>query len=368
MIIGTVKEIKRHENRVGLVPAVVQDLVAAGHRVLVERSAGIGSGISDDEYAVAGAEVCDAAKAVWSHAEMMVKVKEPQPSEWDLVRAGQIVFTYFHFAASLPLTEAMMRTCSVCVAYETVEDARGRLPLLTPMSEVAGRMAVQEGAKYLERPMQGRGILLGGVPGVRPADVCILGGGVVGANAAKIAAGIGASVSILDIDLDRLRWIDDVMPRNVTGVFSNPYTIRAAVLRADLVIGSVLVPGAKAPVLVPKAWLADMQPGAVVIDVAVDQGGCIETCRPTTHDDPVYVVDGIVHYCVANMPGAVGRTSTWALSNATGLWVKRLADHGLADCARRWPGFAKGVQMSGGLVHHAGVAGAFGFPCVPWKP
>jgi alanine dehydrogenase len=361
MIVGVPKEIKDNENRVGIVPAGVDVLRKAGHAVLIEAGAGVGSGIMDDEYAAAGATIRPTASDVWNEARLIIKVKEPLPPEYPLIRPDHTLFTYFHFAASKELTDAMLAAGATCIAYETIEDDRGRLPLLTPMSEIAGRMSIQEGAKYLEKPMMGRGILLGGVPGVEPANVVILGGGVVGANAAKVAAGLGARVTVLDIDLDRLRYLDDIMPKNVTTLFSNQYNIRSRVMEADLVIGAVLTPGARAPVLVPKSYLRDMKNGSVIIDVAVDQGGCVETCRPTTHSEPIFIIDGVVHYCVANMPGAVGRTSTYALTNVTTAYAKRIADHGPLEAARRWPSIKKGINIAQGKILHREVAKTFGY-------
>src|SRR5207244_3984605 len=310
MIVGVPKEIKTDEYRVALIPVGVEELRRAGHRVLIQAGAGQGSGINDEQYAMHGAEILADALEIWKQADLIVKVKEPLPPEWPLLRAGQMVFTYFHFAADEQLTRAVMQSGITAIAYETIKDAKGNLPLLTPMSEVAGRMSIQEGAKYLERPFDGRGILLGGVPGVLPASVVIIGGGVVGANAAKVAAGLGANVTILDVNLDRLRYLDDVMPKNVTTLFNHRHNLLDSLVRADLVIGAVLIPGAKAPRLVRREDLGRMNPGSVLIDVAIDQGGCVETARPTTHSDPTYIVDGVIHYCVANMPGAVGRTST----------------------------------------------------------
>ena len=328
MIVGVPTEVKTDEYRVAMLPFGVEELTGRGHRVLVQAGAGLGSGIGDHDYLAAGAELVSNAADVFGAADLVIKVKEPQPEEFSLVRQGQLLFTYFHFAASRELTEAMIASGATCLAYETLRDAHGRLPLLTPMSEVAGRMSIQEGAKYLERPQMGRGILLGGVPGVAPAHITILGGGVVGANAARIAAGFQSDVAILDVDLDRLRYLDDVMPANVNTLYSDRHTILEQLQRADLVIGSVLIPGAKAPRLVRAEDLRRMKAGSVVIDVAVDQGGCVETSRPTTHSEPTYVIDDVVHYCVANMPGAVGRTSTFALCNATLRWITRLAELG----------------------------------------
>lgn len=361
MIVGVPTEIKTDEYRVAMLPVGVEQLVDAGHRVLVQSSAGVGSGLLDDEYAQAGAEMIDSAEELFAESDLIVKVKEPQKSEYALIRSGQMLFTYFHFAASRDLTDAMIGTGATCIAYETLRDAKGQLPLLTPMSEVAGRMSIQEGAKYLERPQMGRGILLGGVPGVAPAHITILGGGVVGANAAKIAAGFQADVAILDVNLDRLRYLDDVMPANVNTLFSDRHNVLEQLQRADLVIGSVLIPGAKAPRLVRKEDLKIMKPGSVVIDVAVDQGGCIETSRPTTHSDPTFVIDDVVHYCVANMPGAVGRTSTFALCNATLPWVLQLANMG-ADKAASTPGpLCEAVNVHKGKVTNEAVAQAFGY-------
>jgi alanine dehydrogenase len=368
MLIGVPKEIKTDEYRVAMIPVGVEELTRAGHKVLVQAGAGQGSGISDQQYADNGAEIVSSAEAIWRRAELIVKVKEPLPEEWPLLRPGQIVFTYFHFAADEALTRAVMASGITAVAYETIRDARGQLPLLTPMSEVAGRMSIQEGAKYLERPFEGRGILLGGVPGVLPAHVLILGGGVVGANAAKVAAGLGANVTILDVNLDRLRYLDDVMPRNVTTLFSDRHNILDTLPLADLVIGAVLIPGAKAPRLVRRDDLKRMKPGAVIIDVAIDQGGCVETSRPTTHSQPTYKVDEVIHYCVTNMPGAVGRTSTYALCNVTLPYVLQLASKGLARAVRENPGLQAGVNIHQGRITNAAVAETFALPCdpLPW--
>jgi len=325
MIVGVSKEIKPDEYRVAMLPVGVEELSHAGHTVLIEAGAGQGSGIADAQYeSVGGTIVADAAE-IWAVADLVVKVKEPQPSEWPHLRPGQTVFTYFHFAADEPLTSAIIASGITAIAYETLRDPRGGVPLLTPMSEVAGRMSIQEGAKYLERPQEGRGILLSGVPGVAPAEVAILGGGVVGSNAAKVAAGLGATVRILDINLDRLRYLDDIMPPNVTTLYSDRHTILESIERADLVIGAVLITGARAPRLVRREDLGRMKNGAVIVDVAIDQGGCVATSRPTTHGQPTYLVDGVVHYCVTNMPGAVGRTSTYALCNVTLPYVLQLA-------------------------------------------
>ena len=362
-VVGVPNEIKTHESRVALIPVGVEELTRAGHRVLVQAGAGFGSGISDQQYADQGAEIVASAADVWKGADLIVKVKEPLPVEWPLMRAGQVVFTYFHFAADENLTRAVMASGVTAVAYETIKDARGNLPLLTPMSEVAGRMSIQEGAKYLERPFDGRGILLGGVPGVLPANVVIIGGGVVGANAAKVAAGLGANVTILDVNLDRLRYLDDVMQPNVTTLYSDRHNILDSLSRADLLIGAVLIPGAKAPHLVRKEDLKRMPPRAVIIDVAIDQGGCVETSRPTTHSQPTYIVDDVVHYCVTNMPGAVGRTSTYALTNVTLPYVLQLARKGLDRAVAENPALREGVNIHRGQVTSPAVAATFGLEC-----
>ncbi len=363
MIVGVPKEIKRDEYRVAILPVGVEEMTRRGHRVLVEVGAGLGSGISDDDYLRAGAQLSDAT-TIFGEADLIMKVKEPLPPEWTMIRPGQTLFTYFHFAASRELTEAMLASGATCVAYETLRDDQGRLPLLTPMSEVAGRMSIQEGAKYLERPQMGRGILLGGVPGVAPAHITILGGGIVGANAARIAAGFQADVAILDVNMDRLRYLDDIMPANVNCLFSDRHTIREQLRLADLVIGSVLIPGAKAPRLIQRDDLALMKPGSVIIDVAIDQGGSVETSRPTTHSDPTYVKDGVVHYCVTNMPGAVGRTSTFALCNVTLPWALRLAKEGAQVAARASRPLAAAVNIHQGQVTNQAVADTFQLPCV----
>ncbi len=363
-IVGVPNEIKTHESRVALTPVGVEELTRAGRRVLIQSGAGQGSGISDEQYQQHGAEILSTAEDIWRNADLIVKVKEPLPVEWPLMRAGQVVFTYFHFAADENLTRAVMASGITAVAYETIKDQKGQLPLLTPMSEVAGRMSIQEGAKYLERPFDGRGILLGGVPGVLPANVVILGGGVVGANAAKVAAGLGANVTILDVNLDRLRYLDDVMPRNVTTLYSDRHNIQGAISRADLLIGAVLIPGAKAPHLVRRADLKTMPQRAVIIDVAIDQGGCIETSRPTTHSQPTYIVDDVVHYCVTNMPGAVGRTSTYALTNVTLPYVLQLAKKGLERAIADNPALRQGVNIHRGQVTNPAVAETFGLECV----
>ncbi|MDX1660809.1 MAG: alanine dehydrogenase [Gemmatimonadota bacterium] len=359
MRIGVPREIKTNENRIALQPVGAELLTRDGHEVWVERGAGEGSGFPDAAYEDAGATLVDSPEEIFGECEMVIKVKEPQPEEYARMRDGQVVFTYYHFAASRELTEGVMDSGAVAIAYETVEEADGSLPLLIPMSEVAGRMAVQEGAKYLEKLMGGRGVLLGGVPGTPPAEVVVIGGGVVGTNAATIAAGMGARVTILDVDLDRLRYLDEVMPANVECLFSDAYTIRDMLPRADLLIGAVLLPGAKAPNLVAESDLSAMKDGAVVVDVAVDQGGCIETCRPTTHEDPVYVVDGVVHYCVANMPGAVPRTSTIALTNATLPYARKIAGQGWRRACRESEPLRKGLNVVHGKVVYPGVAEAF---------
>jgi alanine dehydrogenase len=359
MIIGVPREIKADEYRVGLLPVGAEVLTRDGHTVLLERSAGVGSGFADSEYQAVGAEIVDSAHDVYSRAEMVVKVKEPQPAEIACLRGGQVLFCYFHFASSRELTAACLKAGIVAVAYETLADARGHLPLLTPMSEVAGKMSIQEGAKYLERPMRGRGILLGGVPGVAPADVLVLGGGIVGTNAARVAAGLGAAVTIMDIDLDRLRYLAEVMPANVRTIFSDPHAIQAALPRADLVIGAVLIVGERAPRLITRAHLATMMPGSVIVDVSIDQGGCVETSRPTTHHEPVYVVDGVVHYCVTNIPGAVSRTSSQALCNATLPYARELARLGVEAFAAQSPGRAKAINLRAGAIANPAVAGAF---------
>ncbi len=362
-VVGVPNEIKTHEYRVSMIPVGVEELTKAGCRVLIQSGAGLGSGITDAQYAEEGAEIVASAEDVWKNADLVVKVKEPLPVEWPLMRSGQVVFTYFHFAADENLTRTVMAAGITAVAYETIKDARGNLPLLTPMSEVAGRMSIQEGAKYLERPFDGRGILLGGVPGVLPASVVILGGGVVGANAAKVAAGLGANVTILDVNLDRLRYLDDVMPRNVTTLYSDRHNIRDSLSRADLLIGAVLIPGAKAPYLVKRADLKRMLPRAVIIDVAIDQGGCVETSRPTTHSQPTYIVDDVVHYCVTNMPGAVGRTSTYALTNVTLPYVLQLARKGFDRAVAENVALRQGVNVHQGKVANPAVAATFGLEC-----
>ncbi len=362
MIIGVPKEIKNNENRVALTPAGAKELVKRGHQVYVQSTAGDGSGFPDQEYTEAGAKLLPTIEATYEVADMIMKVKEPIEPEYKLIKENQLVFTYFHFASSEPLTHAMIASKSVCLAYETVEKTDGSLPLLVPMSEVAGRMSIQQGAKYLEKPMQGRGILLGGVPGVRPAKVLVLGGGVVGTQAAKMAAGLGADVTIMDISLPRLRYLADIMPANVNTMMSNEYNIRALLPTHDLIIGGVLIPGAKAPHLITRDMLKIMRPGTVVVDVAVDQGGCIETCRPTTHQDPTYIIDDVIHYCVANMPGAVPYTSTLALTNATLPYAIQLANKGWEKACNENIELKKGLNVIKGEVVYQAVAEAFNLP------
>ena len=361
MKIGVPKEIKTHENRVALTPAGVEVLSKQGHSLFVETNAGKGSGFSDKEFRDAGAKILKTAKQVYSIADMIVKVKEPIKPEYNLIKKGQIIFTYFHFASSKELTVAMKKSKCIAIAYETVQKEDGSLPLLIPMSEVAGRMASQEGAKFLEKAMGGRGVLLGGVPGTEPAEVVILGGGVVGTNAAKIAAGFGARVKIMDNNLYRLRYLDDVMPKNIITMMSNPYNIRESIKTADLVIGAVLIVGAKAPKLITRDMLKLMKKGSVIVDVSVDQGGCIETCKPTTHENPTYVIDGVVHYCVANMPGAVPFTSTIALTNATLPYAVEIANKGYLAAIKTNDEIKMGLNMIDGIITYKGVAEAFGF-------
>jgi len=362
MIIGVPKEIKNNENRVGLTPAGVSALSKAGHQLFVQSTAGIGSGFSDEEYTQAGATMLQTIDEVYGKADMIIKVKEPIELEYGLIKENQLLFTYFHFASYEPLTHAMLKSKAVCLAYETVEKKDRSLPLLVPMSEVAGRMSIQEGAKYLEKPMGGRGILLGGVPGVRPANVLVLGGGIVGTQAAKMASGMAADVTIMDISIPRLRELDDILPANVKTVFSNEYNVREAVKHADLIVGAVLIPGAKAPHLITRDMLKLMKPGTVLVDVAVDQGGCIETCKPTTHEDPTYVIDGIIHYCVANMPGAVPYTSTLALTNATLPYALQLANKGWKQACKDNEELRLGLNVVEGKVVYKGVSDAFGLP------
>lgn len=359
MIVGILKEIKQEENRVSMTPAGVEIMSRNGHDILVERSAGIGSGFDDDAYVLAGAEIMETAEEVYAKSEMVMHVKEPQPKEFGLIREDQIVFTYFHFAADENLTRECLKTKSIAIAYETIENRDGSLPLLTPMSEVAGRMSVQEAAKYLERSQGGRGILLGGVTGVQPATVLVIGGGVVGTNAAQMACGLGAKVYLLDRNLDRLRHLSEIMPKNCFPIMSTPATIRDLVQEADVAIGAVLLPGARAPMLITREMLWTMKKGAVMVDVAIDQGGCFETSRPTTHSNPTYEVDGIIHYCVANMPGAVPITSTMALTNATLPYALKIASNGWKEAALKDPGIIPGINMIRGNVTCRGVAEAF---------
>lgn len=365
MKIGIPKEIKNNENRVGATPAGVKELIAHGHDVYVQQTAGEGSGFSDEEYAAAGAKLLPTIEDVYAIADMIVKVKEPIEPEYSLVRKGQVVFTYFHFACDRDLTDAMLASGATCIAYETVTDRERRLPLLVPMSEVAGRMSVQEGAHFLEKPQGGRGVLLGGVPGVKPAKVLVLGAGVVGRNAALMAAGLGADVTITDISLPTLRHCAETMPRNVKTLFSSRHNIEQELPTSDLVIGSVLVPGAKAPHLITRDMIKLMRPGSVMVDVAVDQGGCFETTHPTTHSEPIYTIDGVIQYAVANIPGAVPYTSTMALTNATLPYALRLADLGWKDACRKDPGLAEGVNIVDGKITFKAVAEAFDLPYTP---
>lgn len=367
MIVGVPTEVKKDESRVGLLPVGAELLRRDGHRVVVQKGAGLGAGFTDEDYTRAGATVVDTADEVWGEGELIVKVKEPQAPEIAMMRSGQQVFTYYHFAADREMTVGCIEAGITAIVYETLEQpgpsGRPTLPLLTPMSEVAGKMSVQEGAKYLERPQGGRGILLGGVPGVEPARVVVLGGGIVGTCAARMAAGLGANVSILDVNLDRLRYLDEVLPKNITTVFSEPHAIRRLTRTADLVIGAVLIPAAKAPHLIRREDLKDMPENCVIVDVAIDQGGCFETSRPTTHSDPIYTIDGVTHYCVANMPGAVPRTSTLALTNATLPWVLKIANHGAHALAQVDHGFAQAIGVDMGKLLSRPVADAHGLDC-----
>ncbi len=362
MIIGVPKEIKNNENRVGLTPEGVLELTKRGHEVYIQDGAGLGSGIPNSDYLKVGGHILPTIEDVYAKGEMIVKVKEPIESEYDLIKEDQLLFTYFHFASHRPLTDAMIRRKAVCLAYETVENHDRSLPLLIPMSEVAGRMATQQGAKYLEKPQKGRGILLGGVPGVKPAKVLVLGGGIVGTQATKMAAGLGADVTILDINLNRLRELEDIMPANVTTLFSSELTIRKCIEDHDLIIGAVLIPGAKAPNLITRDMLKDMKPGTVIVDVAVDQGGCVETCKPTTHADPTFIVDDIVHYCVANMPGAVPYTSTIALNNATLPYTIQLANKGWKQACKDNKELKLGLNVVKGKICYKAVSEAFDLP------
>jgi len=363
MIVGVPKEVKTDEHRVAMTPAGVMLLTQHGHRVVVEESAGGGISCTDDDYRAAGAEIASVAD-VWRQADLIVKVKEPQPQEYPHIRSGQLIFTYFHFAADEGLMHAMVKAGAYCIAYETVGTDDRNHPLLTPMSEVAGRLSIQQGAKYLERPMGGRGVMLSGVPGVEPAVVAVIGGGIVGLNAVKVAAGFGATVYVLDVNLDRLRYLDDIFPKNVITLHSNPQTIRKVLGECDLLVGAVYLTGARAPVLVTREMLKLMKPRSVIVDVCVDQGGCFETTRPTTHRDPIYVVDDVVHYAVANMPGAVAHTSTYALTNATLPYVLKLADHG-SDALRHDPALRKGLNVADGKVTLESIATQFGYEYLP---
>ncbi|MEM1337697.1 MAG: alanine dehydrogenase [Bacteroidota bacterium] len=359
MILGVPKEIKNNENRVGMTPSGVFELVKNKHTVYVQAKAGEGSGFFDEDYLHAGAQILPTIEEVYAKSDMIVKVKEPITREYKLIKEGQIVFTYFHFASSETLTRAMVDSKSICIAYETVEDEDGILPLLTPMSEVAGRMAIQQGAKYLEKPVKGKGVLLGGVPGVAPGKVLVLGAGTVGIQAAKMAAGLGAHVTIMDVNMKRLRYVNDVMPNHVVTDFSNEFRIRKHIKTHDLIVGAVLLKGAKAPNLITRDMLKEMHPGTVIVDVAVDQGGCVETSRPTTHEDPTYIIDDVVHYCVANMPGAVPYTSTIALTNVTLPYVVKLANLGWESACRSDKSLEKGLNIVEGEVVYKEIIEAF---------
>lgn len=365
MVVGVPQEVKEDEYRVALVPPGVAALRKAGHTVLVQAGAGKASNLSDREYALAGAEIVESAREVYRRAQFILKVKEPLPEEYPSLRSGQILFTFFHFAANRKLALAMLKQKVTCIAYETVEDAHGQLPILIPMSEVAGRMAVQEGAKYLEKPMKGKGILLGGIPGVAPASVLILGGGVVGANAAKVAAGLGAEVAVLDIDLNRLRYLEDTSPKNVSFLMSNDHNVAERIERADLVIAAALVRGARSPILIPRGMLKKMKPGSVIVDVAIDQGGCSETSRPTTHASPIFVEESVVHYCVTNIPGAVPITSTYGLTNATLPFALEIANRGLIRALKGHPTLARGVNMTHGKVTYRSLSQALDLSYTP---
>ena len=367
MIIGVPKEIKDQEHRVAMTPAGVQGLTARGHQVLIERGAGQGAGMGDEEYAAVGAEVVPRAADLYARAEMICKVKEPQPSEYTSLRAGQILFAFLHLAPEFELTRSLLERQVVGIAYETVETDDGRKPLLEPMSEIAGRMAIPIAATYLSSPGGGRGVLLSGIAGVPPATVTILGGGIVGFHAAKMAAGMGAWAYLLDVDVSRMRSLAALLPPNVTTLMSNPITIEECVKRADVLVGAVLIPGAKAPRLVTREMIKLMKPGSVVVDVSVDQGGCVETTRPTTHSNPIYQVDGVIHYCVANMPGAFGRTSTFALTNVTLPTILEIAERGWRRAARAKPEIVKGLNLVHGHVTYPAVAKAHGMECVPWE-
>ena len=364
MKIGIPKEIKPQENRVAIQPGGVQQLVSHGHLVMIQNGAGEGSGFSDEQYIAAGAKIIDDVDELWKASEMIMKVKEPIAEEYSRIQVGQILFTYFHFAADETLTKAIIDSKSIAIAYETVEKSDRSLPLLIPMSEVAGRMATQEGAKFLEKAMGGRGVLMGGIPGVPPANVLVLGGGIVGVNAAKIAAGMGANTTIMDINMPRLRYLDDVMPKNITTLFSSEANIRALLPTVDLIIGAVLKPGAKAPHLITRAMLKEMRAGTVLVDVAIDQGGCFETSKPTTHQEPTYIIDDVVHYCVANMPGAVPYTSTLGLTNVTLPYAIAIANKGWKKAVQDDAELLKGVNIVGGSIVYQDVADAFGFDCL----
>ncbi len=365
MIVGILKEIKTEENRVCMTPAGVEVMIANGHTLLVEKSAGIGSGFDDAAYAQAGAEIVNAPAEIFKRSDMLMHVKEPLPAEYDLIRENQIIFTYLHLAADERQTQALIKSKAVCIAYETIQKPDGSLPLLTPMSEVAGRMAIQEGAKYLEVAQGGRGVLLGGVPGVDPANVVVIGGGIVGINAAKMACGLGAKVYILDMNLDRLRYLSDVMPANCFNLYSSPATVRELIKQADVVVGAVLIPGTKAPKLITREMLKTMKPGSVLVDVAIDQGGCFETSKATTHGNPIYTVENVVHYCVANMPGAVPRTSTLALTNATLPYAVKIANKGWKKAMQDNPDIRLGANVVHGQITYRGVADAFNLNYVP---
>ncbi len=365
MLIGILKEIKTEENRVCMTPAGVEVMKVNGHSVLVEKNAGSGSGFEDAAYLKAGAEIAETAREIFERSDMVMHVKEPLPSEYEMIREDQIVFTYLHLAAAEELTHALIKSKAVCIAYETIQKVDRSLPLLTPMSEVAGRMAIQQGAKYLEMAQGGHGVLLGGVPGVDPGNVVVIGGGIVGINAAKMACGLGAKVYILDMNLDRLRYLSDVMPANCYALFSSPATLRELIATADVVVGAVLIPGAKAPKLITREMLKTMKPGSVLVDVAIDQGGCFETSKATTHSDPIYTVDGVVHYCVANMPGAVPRTSTLALTNATLPYAVEIANKGWTRSMQENPEIKYGANVINGKVTYEAVAEAFGLDYTP---
>jgi len=359
MIIGIPKEIKPDESRVALIPVGVEEMVKHGHTVIIEKGAGLGSGISDQEYKKAGAKLVNSPKEIYDKAQFIMKVKEPLPEEYHFLKEDQIIFTFFHFATSRELTDAILKSKVIAIAYETIRDEHGKHPILTPMSEVAGRMSIQEGAKYLEKPMLGRGILLGGVPGVAPAEVVIVGGGVVGTNAAKVAAGLGARVTVLDINMERLRYLDDIMPKNVVTLMSNAQNIREKIKDADLLIGAILIEGARAPYVVTKDMVQTMKAGAVIVDVAIDQGGCVETSKPTTHSKPTYKLCDVIHYCVSNIPGAVANTSTYALANVTLPYALEIANKGYELASQENPAILRGINMVKGRVTNKAVASAF---------